>query len=132
MKSNIVNYTVKSAFNVGNEFLHVDLIGPKGEAAFHFPLRFADVMQPGTRVCRYCTKGGHDIAWFVNNKMQLVLEYSDSRWARHDWRNMAGLRNGSLDKARFIYALFMAMQTEGVRPTLSIAENMYRLSRAQR
>lgn len=125
-------YTVKSVFCVANQMVHVDLANRHGACFVQLPIKFTTYLAPGTEFDIFTFKDDRKVhmAYSFKNQLYFAWPIENHLVAAGILNQTSGLRDFSLDKMRFKYALLMAMQSNGVRPSLSMAKNIVRLNSA--
>ncbi len=128
-------YTIKSAFTVANQLTRVNLIDKAGaETIIELPAKWSQYLTPGTKfnVLKSRRDGAH-IAYVFKNQLYFTdcmnpLHMEQS--ARRILTRLPNIRNHSMDKLRFKYALLMAMQSRGVKLRKTWVENIVCLAKS--
>ncbi len=121
-------YTVKSTFTVANQLTHVNLTGARGDCSVVLPIKWAQYLIPGTRFDIFVSQyTGMDTAYKFKNNLYFPQGVSVAPCARRILCGMPGVRDFSLEKMRFKYALLMALQSNGVKPQMSWVNNIMTL-----
>lgn len=70
------------------------------------------------------------MAYSFKNQLYFAWQIENNLGAAGILDQTTGMRNFSLDKMRLKYAVLMAMQSNGLRPSFSMVKNIVRLNSA--
>lgn len=122
-------YTIKSTFTVGNQIVHVNMIKRNEILGVAFPIKFAQVLSPGTRVGVFSVWGNNEmrVAYKFGDNLYFAMSPYDHMHAYAAYSSLPGLRNLSFDRVRFRRALRSALRKSGISMRGSLCQKMIRL-----
>lgn len=122
-------YVVKSAFCVGNQIVHVEMANKRGVAGAMFPIKFAPLLNVGTRICVFSDKNDKNvpIAYKFADNLCFAATPRNKWHAYSMYADLAGVREFSFDKMRFRSAMSRALKSSGVVSCKSIAKDILAL-----
>ena len=121
-------YRVKSSFCVANQIVHIEVKKKNDVLPIRLPIQFAKNLDVGDRFDIFKSKkSGNHIAYRFNNQLLFVRPILSEFDADALFQDTAGFHDFSADKFFLTYRVLTAMRSKGLKPTLSMPKNIFRL-----